>query len=350
MKRFILSIFVAAAILSGCNEVETEDNNTPICFGEASTRAEIKNASEIKEFKVYAEVNLGSDSATDGSDSATDGSDSAPDGSNLQWIPLLEGERVYRDNNGDGVTDDTGNFTYDNTRYWVNDRTFYFFGFYPETTVITRTAEESENGTILRYTGSVQVPYAADSDFMTALAIQEEIPEGEEFPESKPMKFKHHFANIGFEATKNANNARITITSIGFSGISRTANLSIVCQPGRSYEEELLPVAEQRTGLRRNLSYNIGNNTPLLEDNGLLVVPQSIADGQVMLNISYEYQQDGQDVEYYTFSKAIPAVEWKANQRYVYTLTLSVDKNIYISTPTVEEWGSPQSGAIIIIK
>lgn len=336
MKRFILSIFVAVAILSGCNEVETEDNNTPICFGEASTRAEVKDASEIKEFKVYAEVNLGSDSA--------------PDGSNLQWIPLLEGERVYRDNDGDGVTDDTGNFTYDNTRYWVNDRTFYFFGFYPETTVITRTSEESESGTILRYTGSVQVPYAADSDFMTALTIQSEIPEGEEFPESVPMQFKHYFANIGFEATKNANNAKITITSIGFSGISRTANLSIVCQPGSSYTEELVPVAEQRTVLRRNLSYDIGNNTPLLEDNGLLVVPQSIADGQVMLNISYEYQQDGAEVEYVTFSKAIPAVTWKANQRYVYTLTLSVDKNIYISTPTVEEWGSPQSGGIIIIK
>lgn len=331
MKRFILSIFVAAAILSGCNEVETEENNTPICFGEASTRAEIKDASEIKEFKVYAEMNLGSDSD--------------PDGLNLQWIPLLEGERVYRSS-----ADANAPFTYDNTRYWVNDRTFYFFGFYPETTVITRTFEESESGTILRYTGSVQVPYAADSDFMTALTIQEEIPEGEEFPESVPMKFKHHFANIGFEATKNANNARITITSIGFSGISRTANLSIVCQPGSSYTEELLPVAEQRTVLRRNLSDNIETGTELLKNNGLLVVPQSIVDGQVMLNISYEYQQDGQDVEYYTFSKAIPKVEWKANQRYVYTLTLSVDKKIYISTPTVEEWGSPQSGGIIIIK
>lgn len=333
MKRFILSIFVAAAILSGCNEVETEDNNTPICFGEASTRAEIKDASEIREFKVYAEVNLGSDSATDSSNL------------NLQWIPLLEGERVYRSS-----ADANAPFTYDNTRYWVNDRTFYFFGFYPETTVITRTSEESESGTILRYTGSVQVPYAADSDFMTALTIQREIPEGEEFPEGVPMKFKHYFANIGFEATKNANNARITITSIGFSGISRTANLSIVCQPGSSYTEELVPVPEQRTVLRRNLEYNIETGTELLKDNGLLVVPQSIVDGQVMLNISYEYQQDGQEVEYYTFSKAIPAVTWKANQRYVYTLTLSVDKNIYISTPTVEEWGSPQSGGIIIIK
>lgn len=323
MKKFVLAIFVAAAILSGCNEVETEENNTPICFGEASTRAEVKDASEIKEFKVYAEMNLGS---------------------NLQWIPLLEGERVYRPS-ADAP------FTYDNTRYWVNDRTFYFFGFYPETTVITRTSEESESGTILRYTGTVQVPYAADSDFMSALTIQREIPEGEAFPEGVPMKFKHYFANIGFKATKNANNARITITSIGFSGISRTANLSIVCQPGSSYTEELVSVAEQRTVLRRNLSYDIETETELLKDNGLLVVPQSIADGQVMLNISYEYQQqEGAEVEYYTFSKAIPAVEWKANQRYVYTLTLSVDKNIYISTPTVEEWGSPQSGGIIIIQ
>ena len=106
----------------------------PIRFGEAVTRAAITNADDITEFKVYAEMNLVPDNATDGS--------------NLQWVSLFDGgEKVYRDNNNDGVTDTTGDFTYNNTRYWVNDRTFNFFAVHPYETevVVSNNGDASEN-------------------------------------------------------------------------------------------------------------------------------------------------------------------------------------------------------------
>ena len=148
MKRLVLAIFVSAALISGCNRIEIEgDDAKLIKFGAASTRAEVTSANDILAFKVFAEMNLGADNAEDGS--------------NLQWISLLENERVYRDNSD-------ADFTYDNTRYWVNDRTFYFFGFYPETINVMRYG--LENG--WAYTSTIEVPYAADLDFMTAIYSQ----------------------------------------------------------------------------------------------------------------------------------------------------------------------------------
>jgi hypothetical protein len=94
--------------------------------------------------------------------------------------------------------------------------------------------------------------------------------------------------------------------------------------------------------------------TELLGNNGLLLLPQTIVAGQATLNISFQYQQaedkDGTAIENQTLSKALPAVVWEANKTYVYNLELKDDKNIYISTPTVEGWGTSQPGGFIIVQ
>jgi hypothetical protein len=82
-----------------------------------------------------------------------------------------------------------------------------------------------------------------------------------------------------------------------------------------------------------------------------LLIPQDISNGQASLNLSFTYKQkESAEVEYQTLSKAIPEYKWEAGMTYVYTLELKDDKNIYISTPTVEGWGTPQPGGFIIIQ
>lgn len=331
MKRLVLAIFVAAALISGCNRIEIEGDGTkPIKFGAASTRAEVTSANDILAFKVFAEMNLGADNAEDGSDK--------------QWIPLLENERVYRDNSD-------ADFTYDNTRYWVNDRTFYFFGFYPETINVTRYGLESG----WAYTSTIEVPYAADLDFITAIYSQGITDNS--FPESVPMQFVHRFARVKFNIKKAENNKedKFTVTEIGFSGISRSATFALMYRQGQQYEPILTPNSENRTVNRRNLNKPIeAAGTDLLGNNGLLLLPQTIVAGQATLNISFQYQQaedtDGTAIENQTLSKALPAVVWEANKTYVYNLELKDDKNIYISTPTVEGWGTSQPGGFIIVQ
>lgn len=337
MKRLMLIIFAAAALLSSCDEVEMENNAKAIRFGGVETRAEVTGADQVLGFKVCAEMNLGPENAEDGSD--------------LQWIPLLEDERVYRSNS-------TSPFEYDNIRFWINNRKYYFYGVYPESVSVTRYG--LENGWV--YNSTIEVPYAADMDLMTAIS---DVTVGDE-TEFEPVKMnlKHHFSRVKFKICKNNVNKddTFTVTEIGISGISRSANLILMYNPGSTYAPTLTPNSDIGSVLRRNLNEEIAlgewdadnklvGGTTLLENNGLLLIPQEITNGQASLNISFTYKQkEATEVEYQTISKPLPGgYAWEANKTYVYTLELKDDKNIYISTPTVEGWGTSQPGGFIII-
>ena len=339
MKRFILSIFVAVAILSGCNEVETEDNNTPICFGEASTRAEIKNASEIKEFKVYAEVNLGSDSA--------------PDGSNLQWIPLLEGERVYRSSADDPST-------YDNTRYWVNDRTFYFFAVYPHETEVVVNNNEAVNGSST-YTVNFNTPATADTDLLVA-GVPVDTNLGRPAPETVAFDFSHALTQMNikvFYDTKKNPGDRFRVKKISLTGVRKQGLLTFASAVtwAPSTNEVLNFVAdfgEKPKELDATLSDD--EKYAWLSKNYLMLIPQAIALNQVKLVIEYQFLPGkGEPTEENPWvdrkvETYLPTTQWPGGKKITYSVSLYENNDIVFSKPVVESWGEPQSGGTIIIK
>lgn len=348
MKKFVLAIFVAAAILSGCNEVETEDNSTPICFGEASSRAEVKDASEIKEFKVYAEMNLGSDSATDGS--------------NLQWIPLLEGERVYRDNNGDGVTDETGNFTYDNTRYWVNDRTFRFFAYWP---CLSENKEVAEDGlwkveatSLGEYKLSFVTSAKADDDLLVANKTVVTTAGQTEYP-TIDLAFQHQLTKICFkvnyDGVVNKGDA-FKFKELTISNIKKSGTLTATSSTGTS---------NWIVDNTQNINYTWSSESPIdvpphnsenatsinVWSDGLRLIPQTVEVGTVGLYIKYQYDDSKQghfiDKEIIT---TLPAITWQTGLQYTYVITLHEDEFITFRNIEIEPWGSPQQGGAVIIK
>lgn len=253
-----------------------------------------------------------------------------------QWVPLFsEGELVSR-------VGSSNEWTYENKRYWVDNRYFCFYGFYPSSLEVTRT--EDAEGWV--YSSTISVPYAADTDFMTADKMVHTIAG---FEPTVQMTFKHRLARVKFKISKDNGTNIFRVTEIGFSGISRRGTLEF--RKGDS--GVLTPIAESRNVLRRDLNVNIEESgTTLFGNNdGLLLIPQKFVAGQVQLNLSYEYGQSGSsEVEHLTLSKDIPTGEWEAGKTYVYNLKLKADKTIYISTPTVEDWGIPQSGGVVIIK
>ena len=317
-------IISTCLVLAACsNEGLIDSPNTndgSIRFGNVATRAEVSDASQINSFKVFAEMNLGED----GTDEAN------------QWVPLFsEGELVSR-------VGSSNDWTYENKRYWVDNRYFYFYGFYPSSLEVTRT--EDADGWV--YSSTISVPYAADTDFMTAYKM---VPKAAGFEPTVQMSFEHRLARVKFKISKDNGTNIFRVTEIGFSGISRRGTLEF--RKGES--GDLTPIAESRNVLRRDLNVNIEESgTTLFGNNdGLLLIPQKFVAGQVQLNLSYEYgQSDSSEVEHLTLSKDIPTGEWEAGKTYVYNLKLAADKTIYISTPTVEDWGIPQSGGVIIIK
>lgn len=325
-------IISTCLVLAACsNEGLIDSPNTndgSIRFGNVATRAEVSDASQINSFKVFAEMNLGEE----GTDEAN------------QWVPLFsEGELVSR-------VGSSSDWTYENKRYWVDNRYFYFYGFYPSSLEVTRT--EDAAGWV--YSSTISVPYAADTDFMTADNM---VPTAAGFEPTVQMSFKHRLARVVFNISKNSSNSnnRLTIKSIGFSGISRNAKFEVRNSTDSSFEV----VEESRNVLRTGVNTDITGiadnekSTPVLYENGLLLIPQKLKSGEVMLNISYEFKQPDADVELLTLSAPIPVNddhnEWESGTTYVYNLTLTIDRNIYISAPTVEHWGVPQPGGIIIV-
>ena len=47
---------------------------------------------------------------------------------------------------------------------------------------------------------------------------------------------------------------------------------------------------------------------------------------------------------------SLPAGEWKAGEKVVYTGTIQVDNSIVFDAPQVESWGTEQVGGTIIIQ
>ena len=311
MKRFF-AIISTILVLAACrNEGLIDSPNTNdgrIKFGNVSTRAAVSNAAAITEFGVMAEMNLGAD-----------GSPGA-----LQWVPLLENERVYRGSDN--------NFTYDNTRYWVEDRTFFFFAVYPYGTSVTRTEETIEhngnNATKFQYSVDVSVPIDASTDYLVAqkTVFTIGITNLESYP-TVELNFEHLLSQINVVVKKsNEYNAKdiFVVTQVALSGISRTASFEAVHAPN-SYEEAYSTITESRLVRRQNLNQTLtaeGVNV-LGENKCLLVVPQQIRSAKFSFNYSYqEYNSTTStygDIQYSTIEVNIPTdtvAEWLKGKNY----------------------------------
>ena len=336
MKRLFLIISTILTLTACSNEgaYYSATNDGSIKFGNIATRVPITNASEIDQFTVYAEQNLGADRTTEAH----------------QWVSLLENERVYKDGS---------DFTYDNTRYWIENRTFFFFAVYPYGTSVTRTEDtivhDGENATEFAYSVDVSVPYAANTDYLVAqrTVCTNDVESEADYP-TVGLSFEHLLSQINVKVKKADDNAKDTfiVTQIGLSNISRTASFKAVHAPN-SYTETFIVATESRRVRRQGLSVELTTNgVDVLGDDGLLVIPQEL--GSVKLTLEYSYKGESEkEVTYSTVEVDIPTdavSKWEKGKKYTYTLTLEFDHNIYIGTPTVSDWSTPQAGGTIIIQ
>ena len=340
MKKIINIVPILAILLVAATSCEHEDhpgkqNRAEIKFGTASTRAEVNAAGDILEFGVCADMNLGADDTPEA----------------MEWIPLFENDRVWRNNA-------TSEFTYENERFWVDYRSYHFFGVHPYPASVARAIEDimsgdEKTGTKISYTIPITIPYAADDDIMTAYKAQV-TTDMSSHPSSVDMQFEHKLSRVKLNIKADESGHEYTITEIGLSGVSRTGSLVYELIPGSRKNEAVITNSENRNIRRRNLSVVLDTDgESILGDGGMLVMPQAVNVGQVKLEISYKYKQINDasgTVTNLTASVNIPAITWVSGNTYEYNLTLKMDDKLYISTPTVAPWGSPQSGGIIIIK
>lgn len=337
MKR-LLTIFIIACVFFSCeNDRPANDPNNgqkPIKFDMTETRAAVtENDINDNGFGVFAFVNDGAESTT--------------------FVSLFgeAAEEVWKDN--------TIGWTYnpDHIQYWESERVYHFFGVYPFNAPYSIIKDISGNPTGISrtFTTPNSDDHIADQDVVAANAT---YTTAETTPESVLMDFKHILARvyfiIGYDTDKNKDD-EFTLKEFSISNIKKEGTLQSLFTDSNPHSWSVNPL--QNMTFEWSGEYEFGSAKSLW-DNGLMLIPQTIAPGAVNINVKYTYTDyyvaDGEnkiadpvDKEVNTY---LPAVTWQPGQQYTYTMTLHEDDLITFRQIEVATWGSPQQGGAIIIK
>lgn len=328
MKR-LFQIFIVACALTACENdkpgYEPSIERKPIVFDMTETRAAIES-SNIEEygFGVYAFVTNEANTAY---------------------------ESLFG-NSPERVSFENGSWTYTNTKYWLDNRTYQFFGIYPcdESYSITTDLSGNPNGISRTFT----TPDTADEDLVLARATYDTSVAT---PESVAMNFEHMLAKVYFKVhydTVGNEDDKFTLKEFSISNIKQEGTLQ---SPFNSTTVSWSANPLQNIEFKWEGEYMFGNELSLWQD-GLMLIPQTISPGVVNIRVKYIFvdkyvDKDGEhiaDPVEKVVDTFLPAITWSAGQQYTYTMTLHEDDLITFKQIEVATWGSPQQGGAIIIK
>ena len=341
LKRYDISLFtilmlLLAASLVSC-EKESDDpapDKTPIEFGDVETRASINSGDDMKTsgFGVFGFVE------------------------GVENPPLLANEKVYWD---------TSLWTYDNTKYWIPDRTFHFFAYYPyfdgKTEGPITSIAANDNGEI-GYQLTFETPETADFDLLTAYTTVD--AGADDFDASDPVSlaFTHALVNVNLniwrDGGKHQNDQmrikKVTLSNIRKGGTYNSTDLWTPSNEKLSLEKEYEEFSDNiGAAIMENGTLTTGG-TAANPFNNMMFIPQTLDEsGHVSLKILYELKrQNAADWEQAELETVLPNVTWEANRRYTYNVVLSsvTDITVYYIQTKVDPWGTPQVGGTVIIK
>lgn len=339
MKR-LLSILILACTLSACENdgavsAPTPQGSEPITFGLVETRADITTGDiEDNGFGVYAFVNKGVEGSAE----------------SLIYETLLgnntSAERVYKD--------DEGEWTYSEKKFWVANRIYHFYGVYPYNTQYTITEDISNNPTGISYTFTT--PDTADEDFVAACTT---IDSSQDTPSRVDMDFKHMLSNVSFKVHYDIfgnQGDKFTLNEFTISNIKKVGTLQFAYNMDGSWSVN--PLQNMTFTWKPEQGVELENELSLWED-GLMLIPQTIAPGVVNIRVKYTYEDyavtpDGEKIDTDSVEKVVdtflPATTWEPGKSYTYKMILHEDDFISFKQIVVDLWGNPQQGGAIIIK
>lgn len=316
-------MFAAVALL-GCNRevvpVSPQEQHS-ISFGTVDTRAGLSDL-KANGFGVWALLM----------------NEAQPTGC---W--LLDNEKVYLQD---------GKWTYDNTQLWVNNSIFGFFACYPKNAGFATSTSDGVDYPVVALK-DFETPDAADQDILVATSI---VSTDGEYDETVSLTFKHLFSRVNIRVKQNkGTNERdnfiidkVTLRNVMTKGTCVAfKDIDLVwenMEATRTFVKEIPgdDIIDFSTGI-------------LLSDEGLMLLPQTIAANKVELEISFrvglEGETDLKNFESKTYKAYLPnTVNWEAGKSYTYTAQVSTYNPITFLPPMVESWGGSQSGGTIIIK
>ena len=314
--RIIIGILCGVAMVS-CTSTVSEPNTSqiPIQFGTSVSRAAVNSASDMTAFSVWG------------------GYDN---------VKLFEGTKV--NNTGSGWTYEGGD------RYWVPDKTFNFYAFYPvEVTPNFNIETDKSFFTLNNY------PLGnADKDLM--IAVTPALDSDVQANAPVQFSFRHLLTQVDFVIKTDLETesflGKATVVSAHFYGMHSAADYD-----GSSFDVNdkmqsgvWTPAGEIIS--KDNTPFKVNNKEldstgKSLFGNPFLLFPL-LKDETVFLDFVYKFEKDTKEYNKTLNLSVMTPRGWISGNNYRYGITIIDTENILFEKPTVNPWNTGIGGIIIV--
>ena len=334
---------LAAVALVGCNRegfpTSPHGQNT-ISFGTVDTRAGL---SDLKRdgFGVWATVS---------SIGSTD----------VSYQPILTEELVK-------YVPASDQWTYANEQMWIPNSIFHFFAAYPHNIGFEQHTATQNGVNYTAYTLDVTADgSAATEDILVATQATDTSAQGFDPDDVVNLSFGHLLTKFNLTISQNTDiddNFEYYITKVIITGLNGTSAYVVIPFEENFYTgwntSEATPMTliksyDSPVCLREDYGDN-RKSKPLKVwgSDGIMLIPHDIAANGVKITIEYLYDVKLDDDSLgspRSVTGFIPAIKWASSTAVNYNISIADTNEIEFDQPSIEPWGSPQTGGTIIIK
>lgn len=334
----------AALALVGCNRegfpTSPQEQNT-ISFGTVDTRAGLSDL-KTDGFGVWATVS---------SIGSTD----------VSYQPLFENE--------EHVTHVSGNeWTYVNEQKWISNSIFHFFAAYPYEIGFEQHTATQDNVNYTAYTLDVTADGSADTeDILVASNVVNTADQSFDPDNTVDLLFSHLLTKFNLTISQNTNidsEFEYYVTKVTIEGLMGQCTYLVMplnksfmtawdienatsLTLGQDYDSAPVCLREPDGNGRKSRPLKVWGS------DGIMLIPHDIAENGVKIRVDYLYDVNPKDTdlgEEKFIEGYIPKTTWQSSTSINYNISIANTSFLTFDKPTIEPWGSPQTGGTIIIK
>lgn len=333
---------LAAVALVGCNREEapvSPQAQHAIGFGSVDTRAGLSDL-QANGFDVWATVS---------SIGSTD----------VSYQPILTEELVTYVSESEG-------WTYANEQMWIPNSIFHFFAAYPHDIGFEQVRFDIEG----QYRTAFYKEISADGstepeDILVATHVTNTSDGAFDPDEVVDLSFGHLLSKVNIKIRQNFDidpDFNYYVKKVTLSGFKGNGTYMLMPYndswfPYWNFEEAAEVSIVKDFSSRPVLLRKVGAADPVVIltvwDESLMLLPQEFENGNILVRVDYFYDVnlDDEDMGQEKFVEGyIPAGAWESGKSVNYTLAIANSSYITFEQPTIDPWGSPQTGGTIIIQ
>ena len=334
----------AAVALIGCNRENTPitpQEQHAISFGTVDTRAGLSDL-QANGFDVWATVS---------SIGSTD----------VSYQPILTEELVK-------YVPASDQWTYANEQLWIPNSIFHFFAAYPHNIGFEQHTATQNGVNYTAYTLDVTADgSAATEDILVATQATDTSAQGFDPDDVVNLSFGHLLTKFNLTISQNTSidsEFEYYVTKVTIEGLMGQCTYLVMplnksfmtawdiehatfITLGQDYDSAPVCLREPDGEGRKSKPLKVWGS------DGIMLIPHDIAENGVKIRVDYLYDVDPNDTDLGQekfIEGYIPPITWQSSTSINYNISIANTSLLTFDKPTIEPWGSPQTGGTIIIK